>query len=293
MYRGQTVAVVIPAHDEAAFVGDVVAATPGFVDRLFVVDDASSDDTTAVALAAADPETEATDGFDASDCSLGERVAETGRRGRVVLLRHGENRGPGGAVVTGYLAALAGDADVVATIDGDGQMAPDELGRFLDPLVDGDADYAKGTRLRRREDAAEMPRFRQFGNGLLTQLCRLSSGYHSLTDPVNGYTAITREALTAIDPASVYEGYGYGTQLLGRLHADGRRLVDVPHASQYGEEESGIDVRRYAVRVSALLLRTFAWRLATEWLGSHDDEAPWVADRVAPDRAPAPWGWEP
>jgi len=121
------------------------------------------------------------------------------------VLSHDEQRGAGGAVKTGYLAALDGDADLVATVDGDGQMDPRRLDRFLDPLVDGDADYAKGTRLSRREHTAGMPAFRLFGNRLLTLLCRLSSGYWSLTDPVNGYTAIRREALKAIDPASAYE----------------------------------------------------------------------------------------
>ncbi|OTF01697.1 glycosyltransferase family 2 protein [Halorubrum sp. SD683] len=267
MYRNNAVAVVVPAHDEAQFVGDVVAGMPGFVDRVYVVDDASSDGTRAAALAPVST-IDRDDEFDPSQHPrLAPRVADATRRGRVVVLRHGENRGPGGAVATGYLAALAGDAELVATIDGDGQMDTAALPRFLDPLVEGDADYATGTRLREGAHAREMPAFRLFGNHLLTLLCRLSSGYRTLTDPVNGYTAVTRGALAAIDPESSYEGYGYGTEILARLHADGRRVVDVPHASRYGDEESGIDYRRYATRVSVLLLRTFAWRLSREWLG--------------------------
>jgi len=142
-------------------------------------------------------------------------------------------------------------------------MDPRRLDRFLDPLVDGDADYAKGTRLSRREHTAECPR-RLFENRLLTLLCRLSSGYWSLTDPVNGYTAIRREALKAIDPASAYEGYGYGTEVLARLHAAGCRVADVSHPSRYGDENSGIDYRQYTTRVSRLLLATLLWRLGRE-----------------------------
>lgn len=281
MYRDHTVAVVVPAHDEAAFVGDVIAGMPPFVDRVYVVDDASSDGTRDAALAAA--ATTENDGFDPAERPrLADRVADAARRGRVVVLRHGENRGPGGAVATGYLAALAGDADLVATLDGDGQMAPAALDRFLDPLVDGEADYATGTRLLDGAHAREMPAFRLFGNYLLTLLCRLATGYRSLTDPVNGYTAVTRDALAAIDPGTCYEGYGYGAQILARLHADGRRTVDVPHASRYGEEDSGIEYRRYATWVSVLLLRTFAWRLSREWLG--DGSA---------TRAGSEPGWEP
>ena len=289
MYRNHTVAVVVPAHDEAPFVGTVVAGMPAFVDRIYVVDDASTDGTHNAALAAA-PSTEGDDAASLGDSDsvesprLADRVATVSHRGRLVLLRHGENRGPGGAVATGYLAALSGDADLVVTIDGDGQMDPEALPRFLDPLVDGEADYATGTRLRDGTHTTEMPAFRLFGNYLLTLLCRLSSGYWTLTDPVNGYTAATRDALTAIDPASSHEGYGYGTETLARLHADGRRIVDVPHASRYGDEESGIDYRRYATRVSMLLLRTFLWRLSRERLGVRD------RSNKSPGGEP---GWEP
>ncbi|MFC3476128.1 glycosyltransferase family 2 protein [Halobacterium litoreum] len=264
MYRERTVAVVVPAHDEAAFVGSVVAAIPDYVDRVYLVDDCSGDDTRAVALDAADPDRGCRlDGtVDASP--LADRVAELDERGRLLAFRHDENRGAGGAVVTGYLAAVAESVDLVATIDADGQMDPTVLARFLDPLADGDADYAKGSRLDSVEDTKPMPAFRLFGNAALTALCRVASGYWGVSDPVNGYTAITGDALEAIDPATVYEGYGYGIDVLGRLRAADRRVVDVPHESAYGDEASGIDYGTYVPRVSELLARTLARRLARE-----------------------------
>lgn len=276
MYADRAVAVVVPAHDEAAFVGDVVAAMPSFVDRVYVVDDASSDATYDVALDAADRGSgvEGTIeqgahgdvGRETSERALADRVVESTRRGRVFALRHGENRGAGGAVKTGYLAALAGDADLVATVDADGQMDPSHLDRYLDPLVAGAADYATGTRLERREDRAGMPGFRLFGNAVLTALARVATGYWSLTDPVNGYTAVTRDALEALRLRTLYEGYGYGIQVLARLHAAGCRVRDVPTESTYGDEESGIDYASYVPRVSGLLAATFCRRLRREHL---------------------------
>jgi len=112
MYRNHAVAAVVAARNEAPFIDDVVDAMPAFVDRIYVVDDASEDDTRAVALGAAagSPADEP-----AKWCPerrrLDSRVAETDQAGRVAVLSHDEQRGAGGAVKTGYLAALDGDAD--------------------------------------------------------------------------------------------------------------------------------------------------------------------------------------
>ena len=268
MYRTHTVAVVVPAHDEAPFVGRVVGDLPAFVDRIYVVDDASTDGTHEAALAAA-ASTKGDDDCGASaPAALSDRVATTTHRGRVVLLSHGENRGPGGAVATGYLAALAGDADLVATIDGDGQMDPGVLPRFLDPLVDGGADYATGTRLRNDTHRAEMPRFRLFGNYLLTYLTRIASGYWGVTDPQNGYTAISVDALERIEFDSLYDQYGFLNDVLVRLKLHGMRVTDVEMRAVYGDEESGIRYRRFVPRLSWLLLQRFVQRLRVEYLGS-------------------------
>jgi len=159
MYRNHAVAAVVAARNEAPFIDDVVDAMPAFVDRIYVVDDASG--TTPVPSRSVPPQghprTSPRSGAPERR-RLDSRVAETDQAGRVAVLSHDEQRGAGGAVKTGYLAALDGDADLVATVDGDGQMDPRRLDRFLDPLVDGDADYAKGTRLSRRETRRECPR---------------------------------------------------------------------------------------------------------------------------------------
>ena len=301
-FSGYSVGVVVPAHDEAEFVGGVVAAVPAFVDRVYVVDDASGDDTGAAALAAVDGDEDGAenDGEDgdsdpraAADCendgggllepgadtevdddtaagaarALDGRTVESVDRGRLRLLRHARNRGAGGAVATGYLAALADRVDLVATVDADGQMDPADLPRVLAPLADGRAAYATGTRLASPEDRAAFPPMRLAGNVFLTGLARLATGYRGLSDPVNGYTAITGRALAAVDPETLYEGYGYGIDVLGRLRAVGARVVDVPQPSTYGDESSGIALSTYVPRVSRLLAGTLSRRLRREYRG--------------------------
>ena len=283
MYRDHSVGVVVPAYDEEEFIAGVARDLPPFVDRIYLVDDASTDGTWAamrsispstLACESGDdesPDDEATgrvnrpsvgtvgDGL-GSDVLAG-RVADYETDGRLTRIRHAENRGAGGAVKTGYLAALDDGVDVVATIDGDGQMDAALLPRIVDPVVEGRAGYAKGDRLADASLVREMPPFRLFGNLLLTGLTRIATGYWRLSDPQNGYTAISREALLASDVESLWEYYGYMNQLLARLNAAGVEVADVPMESAYGDEESAIDYVEYIRKVSWLLLVSYLARL--------------------------------
>ncbi|WP_132059386.1 glycosyltransferase family 2 protein [Halorussus amylolyticus] len=274
MYREHTIGVVVPAYNEASFVGGVVRDLPDFVDRIYAVDDASTDATwdaiRRVSAEVAETESESrrdgadriavTDGF--GRLSADRHVAAYETEGRVTRIRHAENRGAGGAIQTGYLAALSDDIDVIATIDGDGQMDASLLPRLLDPIVAGRAEYAKGNRFAdTARVVSEMPPFRLFGNVLLTGLTRVATGYWGLSDPQNGFTAASREALLAADVESLWEYYGYMNQLMARLNAEGVRIADVPVPTTYGDEESGIDYSQYIRKVSWLLVASLAARL--------------------------------
>ncbi|WP_440010494.1 glycosyltransferase family 2 protein [Halomicrococcus sp. SG-WS-1] len=279
MYGGQTIGVVVPAYNEEGFVGDVLDSLPAFVDRAYVVDDASTDGTwaeireraaverparggPAVARGNARP---AAGGQQDENRDAADAARTDGDGTHVVAIRHEQNRGAGGAIKTGYLAARDDRVDVTVTIDADGQMDPEMMTRFIDPIAAGDADYTKGDRLANREFRDDMPRFRLVGNWLLTGLTRIASGYWDLSDPQNGYTAISLAALEAVDVVSMYEYYGYCNDLLVKLNVAGMRVVDVPMPAAYGDEESNIDYVDYVPKVSLMLLRNFCWRLATRY----------------------------
>jgi glycosyltransferase involved in cell wall biosynthesis len=121
LIAGKTVAVVVPAYDEEVLIGETLAGIPGFVDRIYVVDDASRDATGERARAVRDP--------------------------RVEVLVHERNRGVGAAIVTGYKRALAERIDVTAVMAGDNQMDPAELEGLVGPVARGEVDYAKANRL--------------------------------------------------------------------------------------------------------------------------------------------------
>jgi|AntRauMinimDraft_4_1070384.scaffolds.fasta_scaffold00265_6 glycosyltransferase involved in cell wall biosynthesis len=252
MYRAHTVGVVVPAYNEAGFVGDTIASVPEFVDRVYVVEDGSTDGTWREIRAAARAENDHHDGGVFPE--------------RVVPIRHDENRGVGGAIKTGYLQAREEDVDLVAVMGADGQMEPDALADLLDPIVDDRADYVKANRFLGRTSRGDMPKLRFVGNAMLGALTKIASGYWQTGDPQSGYTVISGEALDAAPIEDMYEFYGYCNDLLVKLNVAGMRVLDVPHPPVYGDEESHIKYHTYIPKVSGMLARNFVWRLSRKYL---------------------------
>ena len=213
------IAVVVPCYRVRRSVMRVLAGIGPEVARIFVVDD---------------------------DCpeKSGELVRERSTDPRVIVLVHRENRGVGGAMVTGYEAALADGADVVVKIDGDCQMDPTLIPSFVRPLVAGDADYVKGNRFYDIAFLQGMPRLRLIGNALLSLVCKIASGYWNLMDPTNGYTAIHRAALAALPLARLDRGYFFESDMLFRLYTIRAVVRDVPMRALYADESSNLRVSR-------------------------------------------------
>jgi glycosyltransferase involved in cell wall biosynthesis len=171
---------------------------------------------------------------------------------RVSVIRHETNQGVGGAVVTGYRAALADGMDVIVKVDGDGQMDPSLIETIARPVINGEADYAKGNRFDSLENLFAMPKVRIFGNAVLSLWSKISSGYWSITDPTNGFTAIHRKALTAIHLDKLRKSYFFESDLLFRLSITNAVVVDVPMEAVYGEEKSNLKIGKILVE--------FPWR---------------------------------
>lgn len=256
MHRDASIGVVVPAYNEGAFVGEVLDTMPAFVDQVYAVDDCSTDETwSEIQARARQPVTvgAATDG--------GLRTLD-----RVVPIRHEINRGRGAAVKTGYRHALEDGMDVVAVMDADGQMEPAELERLIEPVIAGRADYAKGNRLDDPAHWRGMSRWRLFGNVVLTLLTRIASGYGSMRDPQNGYTAISAATLASLDLDGLYDEYGFLNDVLVELNARDRRIADVSIPAVYGDEESGIRYSTFVPALSGLLLRGLLRRIVHKYV---------------------------
>ncbi len=241
MYRDKKIAVVVPAYNEEMLIKDSITSVPDYIDKIYAVNDCSTDKTAEIIEALAKDDQ------------------------RIRCINHEKNRGVGAAIITGYRQALDDRMDVIAVMAGDNQMDPAFLKSFLDPIVEGKADYTKGNRLLSPGFRKGMSRWRYFGNSVLTFLTKVSSGYWQMVDPQNGYTAVSRQALEKIDLDSVYPRYGYCNNMLCKLNVQGLRVLDINHPARYGNEKSKIRYGNYIVKVSNLLLSDFLWRMRVKY----------------------------
>lgn len=244
MYRGQSIALVIPAYNEEKLIQPTLKEIPKLIDKIYVIDDASTD----------------------SMAEVVRRLAESDQR--IELISHEMNQGPGQAIITGYLRSSRDGYDIAIVVGGDNQMCLDEVERFLNPLIDGKADYVKGNRfLYWDKTKTNMPKIRVIGNFIITAMTRIASGYYSITDVVDGYTAITRQAIKKVDWSKAWKGYGYPMDFLIRMNVYGLRVIDVPRTPVYlkGERQSQIKAFSYMVRVLPMLIRGFFWRLFSKY----------------------------
>jgi glycosyltransferase involved in cell wall biosynthesis len=239
MYREATVSVVVPAYNEEVLIRRVIETMPAYVDHIVVVDDASRDRTAEVVAA--------------HQAALGDRL---------VLLRHEENQGVGGAIATGYRWCRDRAIDAAAVMAGDAQMNPDDLPALLDPVVNGEADYTKGNRLFTGDAWNQIPKVRYLGNSAMSLLTKIASGYWHVADSQSGYTVINLKALRTIDWDRMYKRYGQPNDLLVRLNVHSFRVQDVPVQPVYNiGEDSGVRPLRMIPTLSWLLLKLFLYRM--------------------------------
>ena len=241
MLEGKRVAVVVPAYDEERLVAETLHGIPEFVDRVFVVDDASRDGTAAAAEAVGDA--------------------------RVHVLRHERNAGVGAAIATGYRRALEEGVDVTCVMAADNQMDPAELRSLVEPVARGDVEYAKANRLVSGEAWTVIPRSRYLGNAVLSFLTKIASGYWHVADSQAGYTALALGALRRLDLDALYPRYGFPNDMLVHLNVQNARVRDVPSRPIYDVgEQSGIRIRSVVPRISWLLFKGFWWRMGQKYV---------------------------
>lgn len=163
---------------------------------------------------------------------------------RLKIITHKKNKGVGGAVISGYLAALEDGYDILVKIDGDGQMDPSLLSLFTKPIINNLADYTKGNRFYSYEMIKDMPYVRLIGNAFLSLMNKLSSGYWNIFDPTNGFTAIHANIASQLPFTKISNRYFFESDILFRLGTIGAKVIDIPMYSKYEDEKSNLKIHK-------------------------------------------------
>jgi methionine biosynthesis protein MetW len=236
-HPGPNVGVLVVAYNAATTLAATLSRLPqSFVDtvnHVLVCDDASTDDTYDVGLR-----------------------FQSGSTLPMTVVRHQQNLGYGGNQKAGYEWAIRHGLDVVVLLHGDGQYAPEVIEDIVAPLLAGDADAVFGSRMmeRGRARAGGMPVYKYLGNKLLTRLQNAVSGL-DLTEWHSGYRAYRVDALADLDLASYSNGFDFDTEIILGLHGQGKKLVEVPIPTYYGDEICYVNGMKYAKEVSLDVLK--------------------------------------
>ncbi|MFN8790925.1 MAG: glycosyltransferase family 2 protein [Bdellovibrionales bacterium] len=213
------VGVVIPAYKCKRHILNVLKKMPSFVSKVVVVDD---------------------------DCpeGTGSFVKENFQESRAHVIFHEKNGGVGAAVKTGYRYLISQGVDILVKVDGDDQMDLSLMHKLVTPIGRGVCDYTKGNRFFYPRAITNMPRMRIFGNAVLGFLTKISSGYYSIFDPTNGYTAISADILQELEISKVHDRYFFESDILFRLNLSRARVWDIPMFPIYKDETSNLNELR-------------------------------------------------
>ncbi|MFX1466761.1 MAG: glycosyltransferase family 2 protein, partial [Promethearchaeota archaeon] len=167
------VVVTIPAYNEEETIADVIEGCKNYANEILVIDDGSVDKTR-------------------------EKAQMTG----VQVIIHKMNRGLSETIQDGFRAALNVGADIIISIDADGQYLPEEIPKLISPIVRDEADFVLGSRFAGHIE--EMSWIKRFGNKLFTRVVRTLTNTE-ISDGQTGFRAFNREAaLASIDLAGRY-----------------------------------------------------------------------------------------
>lgn len=217
--NSEVIAVIIPCYKVEQHILPLLTKIPPFVERIYCIDDACPN-------------------------GSGNLIKSECRDPRVTVLFHEKNLGVGGAVKTGYQAAFKDNCTIAVKIDGDGQMNPALIPRFVTPIINGKSDYTKGNRFYTLNDSKGMPIARLLGNAMLSFLAKFSTGYWNLFDPTNGYTAIHLSLLKVIHLDKISDRYFFESDLLFRLNINRCVVKDISIRAHYDTERSNLKIRK-------------------------------------------------
>jgi glycosyltransferase involved in cell wall biosynthesis len=220
------VVVGIPAYNEERSIATIVLESQKFADAVIVCDDGSTDNTAVIA-----------------------------RRIGADVIEHTRNVGYGAALKSLFTRALEMGADILVTLDGDGQHNPFEIADIVKPIIQNEADVVIGSRFVNNNGISEMPRYRQMGTKLITKMVN-GSAKSDISDAQSGFRAYSREALNRL---CIFEsGMSASVEILLKADKNGLKVCEVPCTCRYDLDEvktSTLNPLRHGMNVVGSVIR--------------------------------------
>ena len=198
------ITVGIPAYNEEKNIAKIIVKLKKTVDQIIVCDDGSTDSTSEIAE------------------SLGATV-----------VKHAKNSGYGMAIRSIFLKSREINADILVTLDADGQHKIEDINKIIKPVVDGEADISIGSRFLKEDN--NTPGYRKLGVKIITKVTN-SSLSEKITDAQSGFRAYNNKVLQSLTPAD--SGMGISTEILIKSSNLGLKIVEVPTEIQYEGDTS-------------------------------------------------------
>ena len=194
----------IPAYNEEKNIAKIIVQLKKVADQILVCDDGSTDSTSEIAE------------------SLG-----------AIVIKHPKNLGYGSAIRSIFLKSREINAEILVTIDADGQHKIEDVKKVTKPIVDGQADISIGSRFLEEGDNA--PKYRKLGINIITKVTN-SSLSEKITDAQSGFRAYNNKVLQSLTPSD--SGMGISTEILIKSSNLGLKIAEVPTEIQYEGETS-------------------------------------------------------
>ena len=202
--RDSKTLVCIPAFNEARSIAEVIRKSRKYADDIIVYDDGSTDNTYQVATSAG-----------------------------AIVIRNPQNKGYGVAIRSLFQAAKEKDADIMVTLDSDGQHNPDQIPEIIEALKHG-FDIVIGSRFLSNSDKQKVPKYRTLGIKTITKLTQAAS-YNGITDSQSGFRAYNRNALSKINLFE--DGMAVSTEILLRAKEKKLLATEVPITIDYNVKD--------------------------------------------------------
>ncbi|RJO62160.1 glycosyltransferase family 2 protein [candidate division WS5 bacterium] len=240
MFGNKTIGIIIPAYRVEKQIGKVIAKIPDFVDKIIIVNDASTDRTT--------------------------EIIRRMNNSKILLIEHKKNQGVGGAMKSGFRKAIELNIDIVVKVDGDNQMDINYLPALITPIIENYADYTKGNRFLDSKDLVQMPFQRFLGNLFLTFITKVASGYWHIFDSQNGYLAISLDTLKKIDLDKLDNYYFFENSMLININIFEARVADIFIPARYLDEKSSLKISKVLWYFPCKLLKGLILRIYYKYI---------------------------